>query len=225
VDWNFLENWRVKVEGYYQYLYNIPVETRATTYSMLNSGANFYVVSQDSLQNKGTGYNYGAELTLEKFYSKGYYTLISTSLFQSKYKGSDGIERNTAFNGNYIVNLLAGKEFKIGNKIVLDFNLKQTFAGGRRFIPVDIAKSTAEGTTVYDYDKSYESQFTPYNRTDLKVGVRYEGKKATHELSVQINNLFNVKNIFTQEYDSKRKVLATNYQTGLLIIPQYRILF
>ncbi|NOT38584.1 MAG: HAMP domain-containing histidine kinase, partial [Saprospiraceae bacterium] len=46
---------------------------------------------------------------LEKFYSKGYYFLFTTSIFESKYKASDGILRNTAFNGNYVVNLGEGK--------------------------------------------------------------------------------------------------------------------
>lgn len=224
-DWNMGSNWRIKTEGYYQYLYNIPVETKSSTYSMLNSGTNFYIDSRDSLVNKGTGYNYGAEFTLEKFFDKGYYMLFTTSLFQSKYKGSDGVERNTGFNGNYIFNLLAGKEFTILKNLILDVNLKQTFAGGRRYTEVDKVQTELYGRTIYLNDRAFENQFTPYNRTDLKVGVRFEDKKVTHELSVQINNLFDIQNVFTQEYDRQQKTLATNYQQGRLIIPQYRILF
>jgi len=63
--------------------------------------------------NEGTGENYGLEFTLERFFSKGYYVLGTASLFQSTYKGSDGIERSTAFNGQYVLNLLGGKEFRL----------------------------------------------------------------------------------------------------------------
>src|SRR5256885_6012423 len=97
----FAENIRVKIETYYQYIDRVPVEERATFFSLLNEGADFGVSSVDSLVNRGTGKNQGIELTIEKFYGKGYYFLITGSLFDSKYKGSDRIERNTAFNGNY----------------------------------------------------------------------------------------------------------------------------
>jgi len=109
-----LSDWRIKAEAYFQRIYNIPVNTFSSSYSMLNSGATFKPDLQDSLTNKGTGKNYGIELTIEKFFSKGYYGLFTSSLYNSNYKGSDGIERNTACNGRYVINFLAGKEWKVG---------------------------------------------------------------------------------------------------------------
>jgi hypothetical protein len=192
---------------------------------MINSGANFYIDSRDSLKNNGTGQNYGIEFTLEKFYSKGYYMLFTTSLYESKYKGSDGVERNTAFDGNYIFNLLGGKEFRITKNIILDINIKQTLAGGRRYTPLNTEASQLAKSAVYETNLTYSEQFKPYNRTDLKIGVRIESKKYTQEFSVQANNIFNVQNVFTQQYDPTSNQLVTEYQIGRLIIPQYRILF
>ena len=57
----------------------------------------------DSLVNNGTGENYGIEFTLERFLSNNFYFLITTSIYESNYKGYDGIKRNTAFNGNYAI--------------------------------------------------------------------------------------------------------------------------
>ncbi|MFX5517658.1 hypothetical protein ABTD52_18095, partial [Acinetobacter baumannii] len=65
---------------------------------MLNAGADFTFPEKTGLVNKGTGKNYGVELTIEKFLSKGFYILTTGSIFKSVYKGSDGIERNTTFN-------------------------------------------------------------------------------------------------------------------------------
>ena len=96
-----LKDWRVKAEVYYQSLYNVPVNTFSSSFSMLNTGASFKADLEDSLTNKGTGTNYGIELTVEKFFSKGYYALFTSSIYSSKYVASDGIERNTAFNGRY----------------------------------------------------------------------------------------------------------------------------
>ncbi len=95
-DNSFAPSWRMKIETYYQQLYNIPVQSYASTYSVLNTGADYYEPPVDSLKNKGTGKNYGVELTVEKFFNKNYYMLLTGSLYDSKYTASDGVERNTA---------------------------------------------------------------------------------------------------------------------------------
>jgi hypothetical protein len=88
---------RLRSELYYQYLYNIPIETRAgSSFSGLNQGASFSRVFPDSLQNKGTGYNYGFELTLEKAFSDGFYFMFTGSLFDSKAKGNDAVYNQPA---------------------------------------------------------------------------------------------------------------------------------
>jgi hypothetical protein len=135
------ENLRFKAEAYYQNLYNIPVEKTPTSWSAVNLGGDFggFPDDLDELVNEGTGQNYGVELTLERFFNKGYYFLLTSSIYESKYKGSDNIERNTAFNGNYVVNALAGKEFKIGKNKENTFavNFKLTTMGGKRYRPID----------------------------------------------------------------------------------------
>src|SRR5690606_18511344 len=105
---------RLKAETYYQRLYNVPVTQRNSSFSTLNEGTNYIYSDEDSLMNNGTGRNFGLELTLEKFFSRGYYFLFTASLFDSRYRASDDILRNTAFNGNYVFNLLGGKEFRVG---------------------------------------------------------------------------------------------------------------
>ena len=83
-------------------------------FSMINSTGDY---NKDSLENSGKGRNIGIDITFEKFLTKQYYTLITVSLFDSKYTGGDGIERNTQFNSNYVINLLGGKEWTSGRKI------------------------------------------------------------------------------------------------------------
>ncbi|MEI6172337.1 MAG: TonB-dependent receptor, partial [Bacteroidota bacterium] len=167
------KDWRLKIEAYYQHLVNVPVNTYPSSYSMLNTGASFRTDLEDSLTNSGTGKNYGVELTVEKFFSRGYYGLFTASLYQSKYTASDGIERNTAFNGRYVANLLAGKEWKLGtekrNAITAD--LKVTYAGGRYYTPIDLAASQARGREVLEGDAyAYSSTYPDYFRLDFKVG-------------------------------------------------------
>src|ERR1051326_4815774 len=128
------KNARMIVETYYQMLSNVPVDTFRSSFSLLNQGSTFSRFFPNKLVNKGTGYNYGAELTIEKFFSKSYFFLFTACVYQSKYKGSDGVERSTDYNGNFAVNGLVGKEFKLNKsgKTVLTTGAKVTWAGGRR---------------------------------------------------------------------------------------------
>lgn len=147
------KDWRLKTEVYYQYLFNVPVTITPSSFSMLNTGSSFNPNDVGYLENTGKGTNYGAELTIEKFFSKGYYGLLTGSIYESKYKGSDDIERNTAFNGRYVYNILLGKEIKLGkarNSFTVD--AKMTQAGGRYFTPVDLAASLASHEQVLKGD-------------------------------------------------------------------------
>src|SRR6185437_15485460 len=114
-EWRFLPQWRFKAEAYYQYLFDVPVERTPSGFSMLNAGADFGFPDKVGLAGKGSGSNKGVELTLERFLNQGYYLLLTGSLFDSRYKGSDGIERNTAFNYKYVFNVLAGREWRVGH--------------------------------------------------------------------------------------------------------------
>ncbi|MEN0051428.1 MAG: TonB-dependent receptor, partial [Bacteroidota bacterium] len=97
------KSWRGKVETYYQAIDRVPVDPFSSSFSLLNLGADFgFPIDAYGLVSEGTGYNTGVELTLEKFFSDGFYGLLTTSIFDSKYEGSDGIERNTAFNNGYV---------------------------------------------------------------------------------------------------------------------------
>lgn len=216
---------RLKAEVYYQQIAKAPVEIRRTWYSMLNEGADFGIGNVDSLVNEGSGKNYGMELTLEKFYSRGYYFLLTGSVFESKYTGSDGIERNTAFNGNFTWNMLAGKEWTIRKRNVIAFNLKSTVAGGKRFIPIDLERSRTAGETKFDYSRAYESRRKDYFRTDVKISYRINRKKSTHEFSLDINNIFNTQNIWQEIYDARSGTISTEYQLGFFPIPLYRLTF
>lgn len=223
----FAPSLRLKLETYYQYITKAPVENHPSSFSMLNAGADFVTPENDSLVNKGTGRNYGIELTLEKFYSQGYYFLLTTSLFDSKYKGSDNVERNTTFNGNYAVNILAGKEFKLGKRKINTFNLdwKLTTAGGRYVTPLDFGKSAESGQEVYKNDQAFSEKLSPYFRTDIKFSFRMNKKKLTHEFSLDLQNVLNTKNVFMQRYNARTNSIETEYQIGFFPIPQYRVLF
>jgi CarboxypepD_reg-like domain/TonB-dependent Receptor Plug Domain len=227
-DWNPLKDWRLKAEVYYQSLYDVPVNTFSSSYSMLNTGASFKTDLEDQLTNGGTGRNYGAELTIEKFFSNGYYGLFTSSMYSSKYKGSDGVERNTAFNGKYVYNVLAGKEWKIGrdkqNKISLDF--KFTNAGGRAYTPIDLTASNATGREVLSTD-AYSGFYEDYFRMDIKANytINSRKRKLSQTISLDIQNVTDHQNVFSQNYNAERQSINTTYQLGLFPNVVYKVQF
>ena len=224
-DINLFNSIRIKTELYYQYLYKIPVKSRSDYFSAANLGADFNSPNLDSLVSNGTGENYGFELTFEKFYSKGYYFLVTTSLFESKYKGSDGVVRNTAFNGNYVFNALAGKEFKIKEKHIFALDIKFTYAGGKRYVPIDLPASILANDEIRNGSVAYQAQYDPYVRLDVKPSYKINTKRFTHEISVDIQNVTKHNNIFQQQYDLNTQKIKTDYQLKFFVIPQYRLTF
>jgi hypothetical protein len=221
-------DWRIKSEIYYQSIYNVPVDNFSSSYSMLNTGSTFKTDLQDNLINNGTGKNYGLELTLEKFFSKGYYGLFTSSIYSSKYTGSDAVERNTAFNGKYVFNVLAGKEWKVGsekrNKLSADF--KFTNAGGRAYTPIDLNASNTSGREQLSTN-AYSGFYDTYYRFDIKAGYTLNSgiRKMSHTFSLDLQNATNHKNVFSQSYDDRMQNIKTTNQLGFFPNVVYKLQF
>lgn len=224
-DINFSRHLRLKAEVYGQYIYNAAVEKTASSFSMLNAGADFYFPDKTNLVNDGKGYNYGIELTLEKFLDKGYYYLFTTSLFESKYKGSDNVWRNTAFNSNFAVNLLAGKEFRLNKKASFGIDTKLAMAGGQRYTPFDFAASAAGGYVVFRENEAYSLQNDTYLRLDFKLSYNRNGKRVTQKWYIDLQNLTNRDNIYIRTLNPKDGTTGVINQIGFFPNINYMITF
>ncbi len=219
------ERVKLKLETYYQKLCNAPVETKASSFSGLNLGADFGASDADSLLSEGTGRNYGMELTLERYFERGYYFLMTASLFDSKATGSDGKLRNTAFNSRYVTNLLAGKEWKAGGQGTLALDLKITATGGRPYIPIDLAESKRKQQQTWDMEQAYLHRHNAYFRTDVKITYRMNQKRFLHEWFIDFQNVTNSRNIFQQTYDVRTATIRTMNQIPFNPNFNYRIAF
>lgn len=225
LSWNLAEKWKVKSEFYLQSISDVPVEQHASSFSALNLGADFNVPSTDSLMNGGSGRNYGVELTLERSFSEGFYLLSTLSVYESTFKGSDGIEYNTAFGNGYVGNVLAGKEFNISEKLTLGLDVKATMAGGKRYTPIDVQASILEGETVFQEDKLFSQRFDDYFRTDIQFTARYNMKRLSHSWSVDLQNAFNNQNVFGQNFDVRNGEVDLVYQLGFFPVIEYKLTF
>jgi hypothetical protein len=210
-NWLPADDWRVKIGAYGQILDKVWIEQDSSSvYSYLNTEGTFFAFYYNQLNNQGKGRNYGLELTVEKFFSKGYYALLSASAFESKFLGGDGVWRNSVYNNRYIINLLMGKEFRFGQaKQHLFFtDVRFSTKGGRPYRPIDAAATHLYGfqngylEPVYRDEEAY-TVFTPaFYQVDLKFGCRLNSlqRRMTHTIRVDLFNAFNIRNVFTYQY-------------------------
>ena len=224
------QNWRIKFETYYQQLYNIPIIENPETpfekqFSMVNAGDNFYTIQVSGLVNEGIGENRGVELTVEKFLSKGIYFLFTSSIFDSKYRDGAGVWRSTAFDGGYVFNLLGGYEKRLSQKTMLTFDVKSVLAGGRHYIPIDVEASIASGEEERDFTRAWDDRYDDYFRTDVRIGIKLNGKKTSQEWAVDLQNITAYQSIFSEGFDFEKKEIYRVYQQGFYPMFLYRIYF
>ena len=218
--------WRIKTEAYYQHLFDIPVDKTPSTFSLLNAGADFVFPEVNELVNDGTGRNYGMELTVERFFSEGYYALLTGSLFQSKYTASDGIERNTAFNNQYVLNVLMGKEWQVNQRLSFTTDFRVSTAGGRYYTPVDLEASRLVMDQVLNEELAFSEQYDPYFRLDLKLGVRMNSSRGFSQIfALDFQNLTNRENIFVNRYNRVTNEVNRVNQSGFLPDILWRVEF
>jgi hypothetical protein len=228
-NWNLNKHTSLKVEAYFQHLYDLPSDS-GVNFISINSRDIFEYQYVDNVTMDGTGRNYGIEVTLERFLHKDFYYLLTMSLYESEFSFDHKVYYNTRYNGNYIVNALVGKDFKVGRrkKNTLGINLKLIHAGGQRFTGVDEQLSIMNEEITYN-NKTYTEKTKEYLRIDMGINYKANFKKTTHMLSFNIQNLTNRKNEFEPDFDLSKtgdKIIKDVItQSGIIPILKYSIDF
>ena len=199
------DNVNLKLEPYYQKLYNVPVVDN-DPYSMLNR-RDFYF--DKALVNNGKGRNYGVDITLERYLNKGWYYMLTGSVFDSRYCGGDGVWHDTRYNRKYILNTLGGKEWMVGSKKqnVISANIKLTLQGGDRYSQIDVDATMAhpDNEVQYDENRAFSEQFEPMFVANYTVSYKINRKKLSHEFAIKHLNASGAKGFYGHMY---------NYRTG-----------
>ncbi|MEL6591810.1 MAG: TonB-dependent receptor, partial [Bacteroidota bacterium] len=223
---------RLKVESYFQHLYDVPVSSDpSTNFSSINANNVYdFLGRPDTLLNNGTGRNYGLEITLERFLHNNFYFLTTLSLYQSEFSLDGETYFNTRFNGNYIFNGLVGKDFLWGKerKNTFGINGKVTFSGGQRFNEIDVAKSQEAFATILS-ETPFTGKLDNYYRFDIGLNLRINQKRTTHTISLNVQNVSNRLNEFTRRsfYNPATQSIATTRtnQSGLIPVVKYTVNF
>jgi hypothetical protein len=218
------ENLRLKIEPYFQYLYNAP-GIDDSSFSMINFKQDLTFQSQ--LKNNSVGRNIGIDFTLERFMKNNFYYLVTASVFESKYKADDQVWRSTRYNKNFVANILIGKEFFVGKKKnnVLGINLRGVISGGERTTPLDELTSSIEKRPVYSENNAFSTQDKFGKFVNLSITYRVNKAKHSSIWALQLNNILGEPQYEKYEYNYKTKSFVRESKVYQLPVISYKIEF
>lgn len=223
------EDLRLKTELFYQYLWDVPVSHDYPYYSLLNQGHEFFLDRRyaENLQNNGTGQNFGLEITLERFFRKNLFFLITGSLLHSTYTGNGTAWRPTAFDVGFAINATGGYEFVIGKRKwgVMSVGMRATWAGGNPYIPFDPVATVAAARPVYDWDEAYDQRFPDYRRLALRFGIRRNLPRFNLEFMLDLQYRTSFSNIALQRINPVTGEIRDFFNTSIFPMATWRIQF
>ena len=220
------EDAQIKIEPYYQYVFDVPVE-QGSTFSIINNKV-FYI--DRHLVNEGAGRNYGVDLTAEHYLRNGYYGMFTATLFKSEYRDAQGKWHNTRHDRRFIANLLGGKEWMVGKhkSNVFAVNGRITLQGGDRY------SALPEGMTIDDImqrrDKSVpEFTDSPFDKQlDMNVGYAFSVKYTINKANIAHHFILEYMKMETfqgQTIDLHTKEIVKKYTSLAFPNIAYRIEF
>lgn len=221
-DWSISEKLRFKAEAYYQRLYRVP-GIADSSYSMINFNQDWGF--HDALINNTKGKNIGLDLTLERFLTDGFYYLATASIFDSKYKGGDGIWHNTRFDKGYSYNILVGKEYALKRNRIFGVNARLNYLGGERKTPINTSESIKQKYVVYDESRAFDQQYPATYYLDFTVTYRTNKKHYSGTWALQVKNLLGSPIYSGPAYNYKTKSIEELKVSMVLPVLSYRIDF
>ena len=219
------EDVQLKAEVYYQHLYDLPVENDPTSAFTVNNMGEWF--TNKPLVNAGTGYNRGMELSVEKFFTRGYHYMVTASYSESKYKALDGRWHNSRFNLGPVGNVLAGKEWKLGPEgkdRTLMAGFRYSVQGGQYYTPIDLQASIAadsekEGSAVWSEKAS------AIHKLDIVASYRVGRPRVSHEFKLDVQNVLNAATPVYYYFNNRTDTIENVPQLALLPVMQYTLRF
>ncbi len=225
-DLDIAEKVHLKIEPYFQHLYNIPIVANSTS-SLLNLQSDWFI--NDAYTNLGKGQNYGVDLTIEQYINNGFYYLLSGSIFNSKFKTDSDSDTwyNTRFNKNYLFNVLVGKEFRLGKEKqnLLGFNVRWSIQGGDRYSIIDQSASMIEQDVIYDESTPFTEQTKPSSVLHFTLNYEWFKKNTSHKLSLKILNGTNFEEFLGHRYNLKTKQVEEFREALMIPNISYKVSF
>jgi len=219
-------NSRISVEGFFKQYYNLPFLTDKQI-SISNIGSDFGVVGNEPAKSTSKGRSYGAEFLYEQKLFKGWFGIVSYTLFWSQFEDKNGKYASSSWDTRHIISATAGKKFKRGWELGARFRTQ----GGKPFTPYNVATSSQiqnyynNPSGILDYSQLNSQRLPWFHQLDMRVTKKWYLKKLSVELYLDIQNVYFHKQkerdsfVFAEDANGKPILDASNpgrYQTKFL---------
>ena len=224
-DWLMKKNWRLHIEAYLQKLTDIPVLNDVNrTFWLLNMIDGY---ANEALVSSGTGRNKGVDITVEKFFSKGWFMLTGFSFFNSTYSPLNGKTYNTQYNSRSSGSFTTGREWKWKRNKTFIAGGKFLYNGGMPISPLLAGVAVNSREPVLDETRPYSEKVPSYFRTDARVSLRKDKTKTAWILALDIQNLLAIKNTdaLSRRYDPSINQWVYKKSSGLIPVISYQVDF
>ena len=76
---------------------------------------------------------------------------------------------------------------------------------------------------MYDWSISYVKRYDPYFRTDLRFGLKFNGKGFSQEWGIDLQNITGYKSLFIEGFDITTGEVYKTYQQGFITDGSYTV--
>lgn len=207
------EDTNIKLEGFYKDYSNYPTSLIRPYLVLANTGAGFAGAEEnyssfglEPLTSEGKGYSRGIEFSAQKKSSSlNHYGIASLTYSETYFTALDGIERQGQYNQSWIVNLSAGYIFNDKWEAALKFR----FATGSPYTPYNL-----DGTqSRINY---LTSSLKNSHGLDIRVDRRWNFDGWALITYLDIQNIYNNKNITNVRWNYKERKIEENSEIGIL---------
>lgn len=206
---------RVTLEGYYKRYKDYPVSSLFPQFTLANAGDSF---GQDELllpyTSSGRGRVRGAELFLEKKFSRKWSGQTNFSWSRTRHSGFDGVLRPGSFDYPLIYNGVLG--YALNRK--WDFSVRTVFLTGRPSTPFNPVLSAAQRRGVLDLARYNAVRSPNYFRLDFRVDRTFTFREKPVVLFVGLQNATNRQNYAFPGWSRTTNQQTSETQLGLFPI-------
>lgn len=191
----------ISVEGFYKRYEDYPVSVHDQV-SLANKGADFNVLGNEEVKSVGKGRSYGLEILFQQKLSHRFYGIFSYTFFYSEFTGFDRSKYlPSVWDSRHLVSFTGGYKLKKNWEV----SARYRFAGKTPIVPVNIAETTIRyPDIVLDYSKLGDEQLGIFSQLDVRIDKKWNFKKLSLDLFLEIQNLMMRKSPESLEYVLQR---------------------
>jgi len=213
VDQNITADALVRLEGFVKNYSDYPSSMRRTYLILANTGAgfsgsdeNFSSFGLDPLNSGGTGLTKGFELSIQKkLTDTPYYGILSLTYSEANFTALDNAEKIGSYDQTWIFNISGGYKFSDE----WEASMKFRYSTGKPYTPYN-----SDGTQ--NVDDINTLRLPVNNSLDLRVDKRWFFETWTLITYVDIQNVYNRKNVVGVSWDQRTQAPEFNETIGVL---------